>query len=66
MLSTVYKLFEKWNLEQIPYCHWKSSDHLQATVDGITDLDVLVGRDHADKVERILSELGFQRLDTVF
>ena len=65
MLITVEKLFERWNLEQIPYCHWKSSDHLQATVVGITDVDVLVDRRYADKVERYLSELGFQRLDTV-
>lgn len=65
MLSTVAKLFEKWNIQRIRYCHWKSSDHLQATVDGITDVDVLVDRKCADKAERLLSELGFQRLDTV-
>jgi len=66
MLKTVENLFKEWNDNGIGYCHWKSSDHLDATVNGITDIDVLVSRDDADKVESIIINLGFQRFDTVY
>ena len=45
----------------LPYCHWKSNEHLGAAVDGLTDLDVLVDRRRASDLQRILAEVGFRR-----
>lgn len=65
MLETVKHLFDAWNSHPIRYCHWKSSDHLEATVNGLTDLDVLVDRETARVAERLAEEVGFRRMDTV-
>jgi len=65
MLDIVAKLFNSWNIEKIRYCHWKSSNHLRDTVNAITDVDVLVDRACARRAESLLTDIGFQRLDTV-
>jgi len=60
-LHLVSILFERLNDAEIPYCHWKSNEHLGAAAAGLTDLDVLVDRRHGLALERIFSESGFKR-----
>lgn len=56
------ELFNQWNDKNIVYCHWKSSDHLEASFLAQTDLDVLVGRTSANEAIRIALDCGFVEL----
>jgi len=60
-LGVVSGLFNRLNEADIPYCHWKSNEHLSAAVAGFTDLDVLVDRHHSLELQRIFSQCGFKR-----
>jgi thymidylate kinase len=46
----------------VSYCHWKSNEHLHAAVQGDTDLDLLVDRQSALRVTRVLAEAGYKRM----
>ena len=59
------RLFQGLHAEAIPYCHWKSNEHLRASLVGKTDLDLLVHREAAQPLARILSETSFKRFHTV-
>lgn len=65
MLTTISKLLHAWNERNIRYCHWKSTNHLDATIDGLTDLDVLVDRAGAVEAEQLALAIGFRLMDTV-
>jgi thymidylate kinase len=45
----------------VAHCHWKSNDHLQAALDGQTDVDLLVDGQRIDDVYRIFAEHGLRR-----
>ena len=60
-LATLVDLFQSLHAENVPYCHWKSNDHLAASLAGVTDLDLLVQRHASLQLARILSEQGFKR-----
>lgn len=65
MQSKVVKnLFDLFNDNDVIYCHWKSTDHLDASFEAKTDLDVLVGKESTRSCEKILLELGFVRMRT--
>jgi len=51
--------------EGVPYCHWKSNEHLREAMLGMTDLDVLCARSAALQMGRILAETGFKRFAAV-
>jgi thymidylate kinase len=61
----VRRLLDRLHAEEIRYCHWKSNEHLGAGLRGETDLDVLVDRQAAPAVSRILSDAGFRRITAV-
>jgi thymidylate kinase len=46
----------------VPYCHWKSNEHLRPATIGETDLDLLVARESAARVGEILAETGYRRM----
>jgi len=54
-------LFQRLHAENLPYCQWKSNDHLAASLAGATDLDLLVQRQASLQLVRILSEQGFKQ-----
>lgn len=56
------KLFEQLHKKEVQYIHWKSIDHLEAALEGLTDLDVLVSRAHAVECEYVAQKLGFVEL----
>jgi len=60
-LAVLTDLFQRLHAENLPYCHWKSNDHLAASLAGDTDLDLLVQRQASLHLVRILSEQGFKR-----
>jgi thymidylate kinase len=55
-LKVLTGLFQRLHAEDIRYCHWKSNEHLQATMLGATDVDLLVDRKAAQRLTAILTE----------
>jgi thymidylate kinase len=55
-LEIVERLFQRLDAEQIRYCHWKSNEHLGATMTGATDVDVLVERRGIQRLTHVLTE----------
>lgn len=64
-LGVLRALFTRLHAEDVIYCHWKSNEHLRASMLGRTDLDLLFDRDCAGALSRILAELGFKRFSAV-
>lgn len=64
MVDIVIRLFQAWNENGIRYCHWKSTVHLDATMEGATDIDVLVDPRQAQRAEMLATTQGFLRLQT--
>lgn len=64
-MAAARSLFAAFEAHGVGYCHWKSNQHLDAALRGETDLDVLVARADATKVQTLLAECGFKRFDSV-
>ncbi|MEX2232408.1 MAG: hypothetical protein WD824_09625 [Cyclobacteriaceae bacterium] len=64
-LSKIASLFEALHENEIMYCHWKSNEHLGASMLGNTDLDVLFDLTQKEKLEFILGQLGFKKFNAV-
>jgi thymidylate kinase len=60
VLATVSALFERLNGAGVRYCHWKSNWILSETLDGKTDLDLLIHRQDAASYRQILQDLAFR------
>ena len=60
-LNIVYKLLNSWHSTNIKYCHFKSNQHVDAGIEGETDLDILVDRAQNQKISELLSRHGFKR-----
>ena len=54
-------LFARLHSQGVRYCHWKSNEHLQASMNGTTDLDLLVDRAAESTLTRVLAESGCKR-----
>lgn len=59
-LGVIRSLFRRLHDADVSYCHWKSNEHLAASMQGLTDLDVLVDRWHHDRMRRALDVSGFR------
>lgn len=59
MLPKTEALFAALNEAEIRYCHWKSNWNLAQTLDGETDVDLLIHRGDARRFRRILEDLQF-------
>lgn len=64
-LRAVADLFDRLHAEGIRYCHWKSNEHLGATLTGTTDIDLLVDRQATQTLARVLAGTSFKRFTTV-
>jgi hypothetical protein len=60
-LGVLRGLFERFHTDGIRYCHWKSNQHLHASLVGKTDVDILVDRRAIVPLTRILGETNFKR-----
>lgn len=65
LVLTVVDLFDRLHAAGIRYCHWKSNEHLPATMAGITDIDVLVDRTATQDLVRLLADTTFKRFETI-
>jgi thymidylate kinase len=58
----VIALVEALLRARVPFCAWKSNEHLTAACAGETDLDLLVDREHATVLREIVAGLGIKAL----
>lgn len=59
-LGVIRLLLRSLHQAEVLYCHWKSNEHLSASMQGLTDLDVLVDRRHHDRMQLALADAGFR------
>jgi hypothetical protein len=62
MLEINKNLFERWENLGVRYCHWKSIEHLDDGLLGITDMDVLVDINDKEKCSQELEKIHFLRV----
>lgn len=60
-LAVIHQLFGRLNAAELRYCHFKSNEHLDASMQGLSDFDVLVQNGRSDDLQRILADTGFRR-----
>ncbi|RZK45520.1 MAG: hypothetical protein EOO97_00925, partial [Pedobacter sp.] len=58
LIEGVIQAFHEMNIQ---YCHWKSNEHLAASMTGETDLDLLFDEAARPAFEAIMREFGFKR-----
>ena len=61
MLEPLRRFFDQMHHQNVPYCHWKSNEHLREGLTGLTDLDLLVDRARSRELSAILAATGFRR-----
>lgn len=59
-LELVEKFLAGLHAEAIPYCHWKSTTRIVASLSGETDLDLLVAAERQADCLALLEKLGFR------
>lgn len=57
MLEISQKVFRGFDDADISYCHWKSNEHLEEGMNGITDLDVLADYKKKKECQQFLHNL---------
>ena len=60
-LVAVRDLLETFHADGVVYCHWKSNQHIDASMEGRTDLDVLVARGQTEVLQLALAKARFKR-----
>src|SRR5215216_6331582 len=61
MLNLINNFIKELNATGMVYCHWKSNIRLAASLDGQTDIDLLLHREDADAFRAILRQLHFRQ-----
>lgn len=61
MLESIKLMLCNFEKENIIYCHWKSNEHLNESLQGDTDLDILFLPYQRSKIENVLSNSGLKR-----
>ncbi|KAA9340712.1 nucleoside/nucleotide kinase family protein [Adhaeribacter soli] len=64
-LNLIAGLLDVFHKQNILYCHWKSNEHLDASMTGDTDLDVLFDIKQKGKLLQHLHTLGFKKFDSI-
>lgn len=64
-LAAIVNLLDALHKHDIRYCHWKSNEHLSASMTGDTDLDVLFDVNQKVIIENIFETLGFKKFDAI-
>lgn len=64
-LNLIEDLLNEFHSEQINYCHWKSNEHLDASMTADTDLDVLFDEGQKESIELLLGRIGFKRFNSI-
>ncbi|QHL88825.1 oligosaccharide flippase family protein [Nibribacter ruber] len=64
-LPTIQQLLTALHQQNIVYCHWKSNEHLDASMTGDTDLDILFHHGQKEQLELVLADLGFKNFKSI-
>jgi thymidylate kinase len=64
-LALIQNLLEALHKRDILYCHWKSNEHLGASMTGDTDLDMLFDAREKERAYQLFQELGFKKFDAI-
>jgi hypothetical protein len=59
-LPRVVDLFQSLTEQRIGYCHWKSNWHLERSLRGLADLDLLVERGDSSRFRELLCQHDFK------
>ncbi len=62
MNEYIKKFFDQINAEKINYCHWKSTIRLNRSLEGKTDLDLLVDPSQRAEFENLILNYGFKKI----
>jgi thymidylate kinase len=54
------KLLEALAVNGVTYCHWKSNAFVEQALEGVSDLDILIGRESLDAFLGVMGEQGFR------
>ncbi len=60
-LLLIERLLQALHKLEIKYCHWKSSEHLNASMVADTDLDILFDEKEKPRLETLFKSLGFKK-----
>ena len=64
-LALIQNLLDELHKRRIVYCHWKSNEHLGASMMGDTDLDILFDVKHKEELKTLLQELHFKNFKPI-
>ncbi|HTE28578.1 nucleoside/nucleotide kinase family protein [Flavitalea sp.] len=64
-LSLIEEVLQSFHELNIKYCHWKSNEHLAASMSGDTDLDILFDEQDKAGFEIIMNNYGFKRFNPI-
>jgi thymidylate kinase len=64
-LAAIANLLDAFHEHDILYCHWKSNEHLLATMIAETDFDVLIDESQKQKATQLLAEFGFKPFKSI-
>src|SRR5688572_13778220 len=64
-LMLIEQLLDTFHEKEIIYCHWKSNEHLGASMSGDTDLDILFDENDKSILEQELKHLGFKKFNSI-
>ena len=64
-LNLIEQLLDTFHEREIIYCHWKSNEHLGASMSGDTDLDILFDEKDIRSLEQELKHLGFKKFNSI-
>ncbi len=64
-LAEIVNLLDVLHKNNIRYCHWKSNEHLAASMTGDTDLDILFDEKQKVTIENILHSIGFKKFNAI-
>lgn len=63
-LASIGGLLRGLDDADVRYCHWKTNGHLEAALEGLRDLNLLIDRASVRTATRVLGEQGFRRFAT--
>lgn len=64
-LALIRDLFSSFHASGLRYCHWKSNEHLGASMQGDTDLDILFDEEQKSLAYVLMAELGFKKFCSI-
>jgi hypothetical protein len=64
-LRLIHNLLDVLHKQEISYCHWKSNEHLGASMAGDTDLDILFSENQKESTVSHLQSLGFKKFNSI-